>query len=259
MQISGHAITTPLGTIKAKSWKVKERSFEEPIILFHDSLGCIELWRDFPKNLAQSTNRTVIAYDRIGFGQSDKHPSRLKLDFYQTEAHEALPLILEQLEVDDFIACGDSVGASMAIETAALFENRCRAAVSLGGQVLLEKKILDGVRLAESIFEKKENLNKLHPYHGDKKQWVVEAFVKTWLHPDFNLDSISNALVKLTCPILAMHGSNDAYASDKHPEYIAATAYNGQYVILDGIGHNPHREAEKEIIEHMSQFIAKNV
>ena len=41
-----------------------------PIILFHDSLGCVDLWRSFPQVLAQKTGRSVMAYDRIGFGKS---------------------------------------------------------------------------------------------------------------------------------------------------------------------------------------------
>ncbi len=39
-----------------------------PIVLMHDSLGCVELWRDFPEQLARETGRSVIAYDRLGFG-----------------------------------------------------------------------------------------------------------------------------------------------------------------------------------------------
>ena len=48
-----------------------------PIVLFHDSLGCVELWRDFPARLGLATRRRVIAYDRLGFGRSDPHPGRL--------------------------------------------------------------------------------------------------------------------------------------------------------------------------------------
>ena len=48
-----------------------------PIVLFHESLGCIELWRDFPRKLSQITGREVIAYDRLGFGQSDVYSGLL--------------------------------------------------------------------------------------------------------------------------------------------------------------------------------------
>lgn len=34
-----------------------------PIVLFHDSLGCVDLWREFPAQLAVATGPNVIAYD----------------------------------------------------------------------------------------------------------------------------------------------------------------------------------------------------
>ncbi|MCL6232375.1 hypothetical protein [Acinetobacter amyesii] len=37
-----------------------------PIILMHDSLGSVDLWRDFPAQLASASGRKVIAYDRLG-------------------------------------------------------------------------------------------------------------------------------------------------------------------------------------------------
>ncbi|WP_217605691.1 alpha/beta fold hydrolase [Chitinophaga sp. GbtcB8] len=40
------------------------------IVLLHDSLGCIELWRDFPKNLGALADCNVLAYDRLGYGKS---------------------------------------------------------------------------------------------------------------------------------------------------------------------------------------------
>ncbi|MGH8437583.1 MAG: alpha/beta fold hydrolase [Pseudomonas sp.] len=49
------------------------------MVLFHDSLGCIALWRDFPQQLSEATGREVVAYDRLGFGQSDEYPGRLPL------------------------------------------------------------------------------------------------------------------------------------------------------------------------------------
>jgi len=41
-----------------------------PIVLLHDSLGCVGLWKDFPESLARETGRAVYAYDRLGYGRS---------------------------------------------------------------------------------------------------------------------------------------------------------------------------------------------
>ena len=47
----------PQGQIYVKRWIVDQKpSFQNaPIILFHESLGSVELWRDFPEQLALAT------------------------------------------------------------------------------------------------------------------------------------------------------------------------------------------------------------
>lgn len=47
----------PQGQIYVKRWIVHQKnSFKNaPIILFHESLGSVELWRDFPEQLALAT------------------------------------------------------------------------------------------------------------------------------------------------------------------------------------------------------------
>ena len=76
-----HRIDTGRGDIHAKQWtpEIERPDAPAPIVLLHDSLGCVELWRDFPQRLAAVSGRRVIAYDRLGFGRSDAHPGRLPL------------------------------------------------------------------------------------------------------------------------------------------------------------------------------------
>ncbi|MFS6991914.1 alpha/beta fold hydrolase, partial [Escherichia coli] len=85
-----------------------------PIILLHDSLGSVELWRDFPERLAEITGRQIIAYDRLGFGQSSPHPDFLDIDFVKNEAIEGFSVIIEQFKIQDFMVMGHSVGGGMA-------------------------------------------------------------------------------------------------------------------------------------------------
>ena len=65
-------IETPQGRLFAKRWRGRAGTDAGPcpIVLLHDSLGCVDLWRDFPARLAQAAQRDVIAYDRLGFGRS---------------------------------------------------------------------------------------------------------------------------------------------------------------------------------------------
>jgi pimeloyl-ACP methyl ester carboxylesterase len=60
-----------------------------PLVLMHDSLGSVDLWREFPAQLAAATGREVIAYDRLGFGHSDPNPHRLQPSFVETRSRPA--------------------------------------------------------------------------------------------------------------------------------------------------------------------------
>jgi pimeloyl-ACP methyl ester carboxylesterase len=41
------------------------------IVMLHEGLGCVALWRDFPARLAAATGWGVFAYSRAGYGRSD--------------------------------------------------------------------------------------------------------------------------------------------------------------------------------------------
>ena len=82
-------VDTPAGTQFAIRWQPPGAS-KPPIVLFHDSLGSVAQWRGFPERLAAATGREVVAYDRLGYGRSDPHPSRLRLDFIDDEARTGL-------------------------------------------------------------------------------------------------------------------------------------------------------------------------
>ena len=103
-------IDTADGRVFAKTWNFDGdcEAGNEPVILFHDSLGCVELWRDFPVKLARETGRAIIAYDRLGFGRSDKHPGRLGLNFVRDEARGSFAALRSHLGIKDFIAFGHS-------------------------------------------------------------------------------------------------------------------------------------------------------
>ena len=46
--------------------------------------------------LAEATSRRVVAYDRLGFGQSDPRCGAMPLDFIADEAQRVFPVVLDQ-------------------------------------------------------------------------------------------------------------------------------------------------------------------
>lgn len=243
------------GRIFAKTWTpgVPDADRLAPILLFHDSLGCVDLWRSFPARLASTTNRRVIAYDRLGFGRSDPHPGQIGHDFVAMEARHVIPLLCEQVGVAGFIACGHSVGGGMAVETAARFQTRCQALVTIAAQAFVEDGTLAGIRTARRDFQDPARLAKLANYHGDKAKWVVDAWTETWLAPAFAHWTLDTALMAVRCPVLAVHGDRDEYGSGEHPKRIAAGRGTAQ--VLPNTGHVPHREDEGLVIDVIHRFL----
>ena len=260
-------VETPQGRLFAKRWRgaaaVDVAAPEPaapmpaaPIVLLHDSLGCVELWRDFPEQLARATQRDVIAYDRLGFGRSDRHPGRLGTTFVRDEAGHGFHALLEQFGVDAFVVFGHSVGGGMAVGCAAAHPAHCRALVIVAAQAFVEDRTLDGIREAGEQFDAPGHLDRLARYHGDKAEWVLRAWVDTWLSPAFLDWNLDDELPRVRCATLAIHGEQDEYGSDVHPKRIAArVAGPSSFLLLSGCGHMPHRERTGDVLAAVATFL----
>lgn len=227
-----------------------------PIVLFHDSLGSVELWRSFPENLCLATGRPVIAYDRLGFGRSDPFQGEWTTSFIRAEADTFFPVLRERLGIDDFIAMGHSVGGAMAALCAAEFPAACRALITESAQAFVEDRTLQGILEAKAAFQQEGQLERLARYHGDKARWVLEAWTETWLCPEFRSWSLDADLSAVVCPALVIHGEEDEFGSVRHAWRIAAAiAGETRVEILPGCRHVPHREAEAAITALIKGFL----
>lgn len=251
----------PHGRLFARTWddaRDPARSREKaPIVLFHDSLGCVDLWRDFPALLSAATGRRIIAYDRLGFGRSDARADRPALDFIADEAGTYFPVVREQLGFQRFVAFGHSVGGGMAVHCAARFPADCEALVTESAQAFLEDRTVQGIQEAKRQFQDERQIERLQKYHGEKAKWVLDAWTETWLDPRFASWSLADILPQAVCPVLAIHGALDEYGSTRHPEMIAQL-WGGpsRFEVMAETHHVPHRERPETVIELVSRFVA---
>lgn len=251
-------VETSAGRLFVKRWipDGQIRTERVPIVLFHDSLGCVELWKDFPETLSAATGREVIAYDRLGFGLSDPCPQALDARFVLEEADIAFSALLQTLELQDFTALGHSVGGGMAIACAAAFPERCRGLITLAAQAFVEECTLDGIRQAQQAFARPGQLERLSKYHGDKAAWVLSAWTDTWLADSFSHWNLNESLAQVRCPVLAIHGDGDEYGSAQHPERIVSLVTGPATMeILPDCGHVPHREKLGVVIDLIEVFL----
>ncbi len=253
-------IPTRRGRLFAKIWTPDTASHFVPVILLHDSLGSVTLWRDFPERLALETGRKVIAYDRLGFGRSDPHPARLAPpEFITDEAHGDFRAVLGHFEIKDFAVLGYSVGGGMGIGIAAHYGARCEALVTMSAQTFAEPQTLAGVRAAKSAFAAEDQRARLAKYHGDKVDWVLDAWIESWLSPQFDSWSLDTRIAAITCPVLAIHGGNDEFGSTAHAKRIKDGATCPVTVSVIGHeGHTPHRGSAGRVLAEVRTFLDSN-
>lgn len=258
MTVRDAFVGTPLGRLFVRTWSGAADSAERaPIVLLHDSLGCVELWRDFPALLSSATGRSVVAYDRLGFGKSDPHPGRLGFDFVTDEARTGLPALTAALAIDRRVLFGHSVGGAMAVAAGAAFPERTEAIVTESAQAFVEERTLAAIREARTQLRSPERIARLARYHGDKARWVLDAWTETWLAPEFAGWMLDPELRRLPCPVLAIHGDDDEYGSVAFPHRIASLPPTpGKAVIVDHCGHVPHREKPEVVLQTVTTFLA---
>lgn len=229
-----------------------------PILLLHDSLGCVTLWRDFPEKLAAATGRTVIAYDRAGFGQSVVRTAPVRSSFIADEALEGVVPVLDALGINKVVLLGHSVGGGMAVAAGASLPDRVAGLITISAQAFVEDLTLAGVRDAKVAFAQDGQVERLARYHGERARWVLQAWIETWLAPNYVDWSLSPMLEKLTVPVLAMHGSQDEFGSARHPQMIAnQSAGRGRMRMFKGVGHMPHKEVTDEVLAEVMGYLAK--
>ena len=111
------SVPTSLGALYAKAWypsaEEDARSGDlDPIVLLHDSLGSVALWRDFPAMLARATGRTVLAYDRLGYGRSGSRSGAIGFTYVQDEAGQVVHVAQSCLDAARFVPLGHSIAAA---------------------------------------------------------------------------------------------------------------------------------------------------
>jgi len=259
MDIFDSFIEVPGGRVFARQWRYASGAVDvAPIVLLHDSLGCVDLWRDFPQALAAVTGRNVVAYDRLGFGRSSERRARPSIDFIDEEAQGCFPAIQQALGLGRFSVFGHSVGGAMALRIAASQSEACQEVISESAQAFVEPRTLAGIRSAKTRFQDPEQLEKLARWHGEKAHWVLDAWTEVWLSPQFSPWSLDRHLREVRCPALVIHGDSDEYGSEAFPRRIAShVAGPVQLEILEHCGHVPHRERRDDVLRLTAAFLAR--
>jgi pimeloyl-ACP methyl ester carboxylesterase len=251
---------TVVNGVKIAIDHVMQDAARPTIVFLHDSLGCIELWRAFPQQLAVAVNCNFLVYDRQGYGASDPFGNEQRDSSYLEKEANMLDALLAQLNIDHAILFGHSDGGSIAIIAAAKYPSRIRAVISEAAHLFVEEITLNGIREAVTAYEQTALKRRLERYHGTKTGAVFWAWAGTWLNAAYRNWSIEHFVPLITCPVLVIQGEHDEFGSQKQVTAITDhTAGHAESMILANTRHNPHREAPDMVLQRCVGFTENHV
>ncbi|WGW02377.1 alpha/beta fold hydrolase [Tropicibacter oceani] len=225
------------------------------IVLLHEGLGCLALWRDFPQALAQATGWGVFAYSRAGYGQSDAADLPRPLDYMVHEATDVLPRLLQAIGFQRGVLMGHSDGATIATEYAGGIEDfRIRGLILMAPHFFTESMGLAEIAKAKQAYEAGDLRGKLAKYHKHVDS-AFRGWNDSWLHPDFNGALVTDALDYLRIPSLVIQGRDDQYGTLAQVSEIETRSYAPVDVeILDDCRHAPQVDQPDKVLAAVAEF-----
>jgi len=227
------------------------------LVLLHEGLGSLAMWRDFPARLAAVTGCRTLVYSRYGYGQSDILEESFKPDFMHREGREALPELLAALDIENPVLVGHSDGASIALLHAGDGRFEVAGLVVMAPHCFVEDISIRSIEAAKRAFETTDLPARLAKYHRDVGR-TFYGWNDIWLHPDFLAWNIEDCLPWIRCPILAIQGEDDEYGTMAQIEAIErqATASPGVELLkLADCRHSPHKDQTAAVIEAVDRFL----
>jgi pimeloyl-ACP methyl ester carboxylesterase len=221
------------------------------IVLLHEGLGSVGLWRGFPRALHEATGRRVVAFSRFGHGRSDPPRAPRTPAFFHEEANDVLPVLLAELDAPGPLLVGHSDGASIALVHAA------RHAVSglalLAPHVFLEETMVPPIRDTRREFEE-GGLRARMARHHDDPDAAFYGWCDVWLDPAMGDWSLEPDAAAVSAPILLIQGADDQYASLEHLDRIEARVRGPVTRLVVPGGHSPHLEQADAVVEAIAGF-----
>ncbi|WP_294249953.1 alpha/beta hydrolase [uncultured Chryseobacterium sp.] len=228
------------------------------LVFLHDSLGCTQLWRDFPEKLSAAARCNVLLYDRLGYGRSFPMDSSVRNPDYMEKEADLLNELLEALSIQDAILFGHSDGGTIALIMAAKYPEKVKAVICEAGHIFVEEITVKGVSEALHAYRTTDLAERLKKYHGDKVEMMVKAWTEIWLSNRFRSWNIEDQLSEIVAPLLFIQGEKDEYGTlDQLEKTVSRVSGTSEKLVIPGVGHTPHKEIPELILEKSYRFIGK--
>ncbi len=268
--------------INGQKIHVKKMGQGEPVfLLLHGFASSLYSWHSVMQPLSQLG--TVIAYDRTGFGLSERPLTWKGKSPYSSEVQVELAVaLLDHFDVQKAILVGNSAGGTVAMQIALEYAQRVSALVLVdpavyngGGAPQWMQPILAspqmrrlGPLFARQILAHGPDLLKL-AWHNPalippdilelyQKPYQAENWDKAlW---EFTLASrpagLSKRLNELTLPILVISGDHDRIVPTQDSIRLASELPNASLEVIINTGHVPHEEQPEQFMQAVTEYIS---
>lgn len=237
------------------------------VIMIHGFMGSSYEYHDFFTEMVKTNDFTVIAFDSMGFGFSDK-----PLDFEYTSQNHALTLLtaIDALGIDTFTLMGHSMGGGIAIRMALIDQSRIDNLVLIAavGPELMERNgsapplwFFD--LLFKNYFAQRLGVNTAtnEPLTSDVfAPFIIQnATIPSRVLQKFTLDqdtiSYQNELKNLGVRTFLIYGAQDTWTPPSLLiTYVQEMPRSAGYQLANS-GHLPYLEQPEELRSLIENFI----
>ncbi len=237
------------------AWWGPRRDVAPTLVLLHEGLGSVGLWRDFPARLAAATGAGVFAYSRFGYGRSAPVALPRPLDYMQREAREVLPRVLDVAGIRQAVLVGHSDGGSIAAIAAGTRDDpRLHGLALIAPHFFVEPISVASIAAIRAEYETGDLRARLARHHADV-DGAFRGWADAWLDPGFpGAFDLTPELRRIRIPTLVVQGRQDPYGTDAHAHRAADEIPAGARIVLLDAGHAPHVEATEATVAAVAAF-----
>ncbi|MGH6886474.1 MAG: alpha/beta fold hydrolase, partial [Geminicoccales bacterium] len=228
------------------------------IVLLHEGLGSMRLWRDLPDRLAAATGHGVFVYSRAGHGHSDPVALPRPLDYMTHEALDVLPAVLDAIGLRQGVLLGHSDGASIiTVYAGSVQDHRVRGLVLMAPHLFTEPEGLRSIADARTAYETGDLRERLARHHQNV-DITFRGWNDAWLDQSFRAWNIEDCIDYIRVPVLAIQGKEDQYGTEAQIGALAERLYAPlETAMLDDCGHSPFIEQPSLTLNAVCAFIAR--
>lgn len=226
------------------------------LVLLHEGLGCVGMWKDFPERLAAATGCPIFLWSRQGFGGSSPMPLPRPLDYLERET-PLVGRVLGEAGIGRCVLIGHSDGGTIALLAAGSgTAPGVQAVATMAAHVFVEDVTVAGIRETQRAWEEGDLRSRLARWHGDNVEGAFRGWCDTWLDPGFRTWNIESALPSVRVPVLAMQGADDQYGTPFQVDAIVrGVSGPARPMLIPGAGHAPHVDAPDTVIAAIRLFV----